>query len=91
MVTKNRFNGTPGRGVLMTNHKKRVPSSPDFTGPLVLDRDYKAGEKVQLLAWRKETRHGHLISLAVNTSKEGFGLDDERPYQGDLEPEETKL
>ena len=91
MAHKNRFNGEPGRGVLMTNRKKRGPTSPDYSGQLVLDRDHKKGDRLELFAWDKKTVYGRLISIIINRVRKGYDVTNERPYQGRLSPDETLL
>ena len=55
----------PGKGVMYQVDEKETPKHPDFTGFLVLEMDYKAGEKVKMAAWMKPTSRGnHLLSLS---------------------------
>ena len=56
----------PGKGVLFQNDKKTLDRQPDYKGVITLDRDCKAGEQVKIAAWKKATRVGELISLAVD-------------------------
>jgi len=60
MATNNNYPDKPGYGTLFyqaPEHKKH-PQGPDFTGHLVLDMDYKAGERVNFGLWQKETKQG---------------------------------
>ena len=55
----------PGKGVMYQVDQKESPKHPDFKGFVVLEMDYKAGEKVKLAAWLKPTSRGNnLISLS---------------------------
>lgn len=57
----------PGTGSLLTNTKKKSEKSPHFTGKLVIKRDYKAGETIQIAAWERPTSNGMLITLSEDT------------------------
>ena len=47
---------------------KKYPQSPDYDGSLTLKMDYKAGEKIKLDVWYKETRNGKpMLSVKENT------------------------
>ena len=50
----------PGYGTLfyVAPENKKHPQGPDFTGHLVLDMDYKAGERINFGLWQKETKQG---------------------------------
>jgi hypothetical protein len=57
----------PGKGVMFweETHKRKSEKGPDYKGFIVLEMDYKAGDKVQLSAWQKETGRGYyLLSLS---------------------------
>ena len=57
----------PGKGVMYweDESKRSSDKSPDYKGFLVLEMDYKAGEKLKLAAWMKPTSRGNnLISLS---------------------------
>ena len=57
----------PGKGVMYWEHEenRKSPSAPDFKGFVVLEMDYKAGEKLKLAAWKKPTSIGvDLLSLS---------------------------
>ena len=58
----------PGSGVLFINDKKN-DRQPDYTGTLVLDREYRPGDTIKLSAWKKPTPRNHLISLVINNYK----------------------
>lgn len=56
----------PGKGVLFFEpHEKRTsPKGPDYKGFVILEMDYKAGDKLKISAWEKKTNYGTLFSLA---------------------------
>jgi hypothetical protein len=54
----------PGTGSLFPNQFKTKDNQPDLTGTLVMSRDYKAGEKVKVAAWKKTSIKGEFISLS---------------------------
>ena len=56
----------PGKGVLFFEpmEKRTSPKGPDYKGFVVLEMDYKAGEKLKIAAWQKPTSRGHnLLAL----------------------------
>jgi hypothetical protein len=57
----------PGKGVMYWEFEenRKSPSAPDFKGFLILEMDYKAGEKLKIGAWKKPTSRGvDLLSLS---------------------------
>ena len=61
----NAHNERPGKGVMYYEITKEYEKGPDFKGFLVLEMDYKAGEKLKLAAWKKPTSRGvDLLSLS---------------------------
>lgn len=59
----------PGRGTLHAEVKKS-PTSPDWRGYLILDQDYKAGDKIKLAAWMKTIGHDtNVVSLGIDNWK----------------------
>lgn len=54
----------PGKGVLFSEQTKKHPQAPDLKGFIVLELDYKAGEKLSLSGWMKSTQFGPLVSLS---------------------------
>ena len=64
-VSTNQHNERPGKGVMYYEETKKHEKGPDYKGFLVLEMDYKAGEKLKLAAWMKDTSRGtKLISLS---------------------------
>ena len=48
----------PGTGNLFKNKVKKQPYHPDFTGVYVLERAYKAGDKIKFAAYENKTKTG---------------------------------
>jgi len=57
----------PGKGVLFSEQQKKHPQGPDLKGFIVLEMDYKAGEKLSISGWMKDTAYGPLVSLSEDT------------------------
>ena len=78
----NPHNERPGKGVMYFEENKEHEKGPDFKGFIVLEMDYKAGEKLKLAAWMKPTSRGtNLISL----SEDNFTKKKRAEYQPDKE------
>lgn len=56
-----------GKGVLFINNKQGNDKRPDWKGHITLAKDYKAGDKVKLSAWTRQSKVGSLISIVENT------------------------
>ena len=56
----------PGKGVMYWEpvEKRKNPKSPDYKGFVVLEMDYKAGEKIKLSAWERKTAYGTLLAMS---------------------------
>jgi len=63
MSTGNAHKEMPGSGVMYWEEEemRKSPKGPDFKGFLVLDMDYKAGEKLKIAAWQKPTSRGYSL------------------------------
>lgn len=59
-MSKDKYPDKLGYGTLfyVAPEDKKSPQGPDFTGHLVLEMDYKAGERVNIGVWQKQTRLG---------------------------------
>ena len=78
----NPHNERPGKGVMYFEENKEHEKGPDFKGFIVLEMDYKAGEKLKLAAWMKPTSRGtNLISL----SEDNFTKKKRAEHQPDKE------
>ena len=77
----NLHNERPGKGVMYWEEEsqRKSATAPDFKGFIVLEMDYKAGEKLKLAAWQKPTSRGYnLLSLSEdNWSKKQRQTDKE--------------
>ena len=63
---QNQHREMPGSGVMYWEDEemRKSPKGPDFKGFLVLEMDYKAGEKLKIAAWEKPTSRGtNLLAL----------------------------
>ena len=60
MASNNNYPDKPGYGTLffVAPEDKKHPQGPDFTGHVVLDMDYKAGERLNFGLWQKQTKMG---------------------------------
>jgi hypothetical protein len=66
MATGNAHKEMPGSGVMYWEEEemRKSPKGPDYKGFVVLEMDYKAGEKLKIAAWQKPTSRGHnLLAL----------------------------
>jgi len=66
MATNNAHKEMPGSGVMYWEEEemRKSPKGPDFKGFIVLECDYKAGEKLKIAAWQKPTSRGfNLLAL----------------------------
>ena len=63
MSTGNAHKEMPGSGVMYWEEEemRKSPKGPDFKGFIVLEMDYKAGEKLKIAAWQKPTSRGHSL------------------------------
>jgi hypothetical protein len=55
-----------GSGSLFKNQFKSKDSHPDYTGKIVVSREYKPGDELKISAWKKETVKGVFLSLNEN-------------------------
>ncbi len=63
----NQFQHKPGSGSLFQNQYKNKDTQPDYTGKILISRDYKAGDEIKLAAWKRESTKGTFFSLSENT------------------------
>ena len=65
-MTNNPHKELPGSGVMYWEEEemRKSPKDPDFKVFIVLEMDYKAGEKLKIAAWQKPTSRGfNLLAL----------------------------
>ena len=68
----NQHQERPGFGVMFYEPpaKRSSPKGPDYKGFILLEMDYKAGEKLYLSCWERQTSSGFtLMSLAESNAK----------------------
>ena len=65
----NKFEHKQGTGSLFKNQFKTKSNQPDFTGKIVVSRDYKAGEEIKFAAWKKESAKGTYLSISENNNE----------------------
>ena len=63
----NQFQHKPGTGSLFKNKYKTKDNHPDYTGKIILSKDYKAGSELKIGAWKKVSLKGTFLSLNENT------------------------
>ena len=63
----NKFIHKQGSGSLFQNQYKNKDTHPDYTGKILISRDYKAGDEIKLSAWKRESTKGTFLSLSENT------------------------
>ena len=83
-IGKTNYPETPGKGVMyFTEAKdKKHEMSPDFQGFILLECDYKAGEKLYLGAWQKPTSRGNtLLSIKEDNWLKRKKLEQDAPVE----------
>jgi len=54
----NQHREMPGPGVAYWEEEKKSEKGPDYKGFIVLEMDYKAGEKMKFAVWQRPTSKG---------------------------------
>ena len=54
----NQHKEMPGSGVAYWEEEKKSEKGPDYKGFIVLEMDYKAGEKLKFAVWQRNTSKG---------------------------------
>ena len=54
----------PGSGVAYWEDEKKSEKGPDYKGFVILEMDYKAGEKMKMAFWQRNTARGTTL-LAI--------------------------
>lgn len=73
----------PGDGALFINDRKGNDRAPSAKGYIVMHRDVKAGEKLDLAAWTKEGSKGRFQSLKVSDMRGSQERREDRPDYSD--------
>jgi hypothetical protein len=68
-ISMNKFHHKQGTGSLFKNQFKSKTNHPDFTGKIVVSKDYKAGDELKFAAWKKESQKGTFLSLSENNNE----------------------
>ena len=64
----NSYEDRAGRGVMYYEEERKSDKHPEYKGYVMLEMDYKAGDKLKLSAWIRKTSKGYnLISLNEDT------------------------
>ena len=74
----------PGMGVCYWEEEsqRKSPKGPDFKGFVVLEMDYKAGEKLKLALWQKPTSRGYnLLAVKEDNWLKKKKLEEGRPTE----------
>ena len=66
-----------GTGSLFPNQFKNKENHPDYTGKIILSKDYKPGDEVKIAAWKKVSVNGVFLSLSENTFDKEENFNDE--------------
>jgi hypothetical protein len=80
----NKYEDKPGYANLFYTapQDKKYPQSPDYDGSMILKMDYKAGEKIKLDVWYKETRTGKpMLSIKENSWLKEKALEKAQPTE----------
>jgi len=84
MASNPNYPDKPGYGTLffVAPEDKKHPQGPDFTGHVVLDMDYKAGERLNFGLWQKQTKMGTtMFSVREDNWLKKKKLEDQQPKE----------
>jgi len=84
MASNPNYPDKPGYGTLffVAPEDKKHPQGPDFTGHVVLDMDYKAGERLNFGLWQKQTKMGTtMFSVREDNWLKKKRLEDQQPKE----------
>ena len=84
MSTGNAHKEMPGSGVMYWEEEemRKSPKGPDYKGFVVLEMDYKAGEKLKLALWQKPTSRGYnLLAVKEDNWLKKKKLEEGRPTE----------
>jgi hypothetical protein len=66
-ITMKKFQHKPGSGSLFPTQNKIKDTYPDFTGKIVVAKNYKVGDEIRIAGWKKESTLGTFLSLSEST------------------------
>jgi hypothetical protein len=82
MSSSNPHREMPGSGVAYWETEKKSDKGPDYKGFLVLEMDYKAGEKLKVAMWLKDTARGDtLLSIKEDNWLKRKKLEQDAPVE----------
>jgi len=73
----NTFVHKAGTGSLFPNQFKNKENHPDYTGKIILSKEYKAGDVLKIAAWKKVSVNRVFLSLSENTFDKEENFNDE--------------
>ena len=85
----NQHQERPGKGVMYWNEDRKTDKHPHYKGFIILEMDYKAGEKLKLACYERMTSRGHnLLSLSEDnySKKKDMEREDEANTPKEVQP-----
>lgn len=86
----NQHQERPGKGVMYFEEGSRLDEKkPKYKGYIILEMDYKAGEKLKIACWERPTSRGYsLLSLAEDnySKKKEFERNEEADIPKEVPP-----
>lgn len=90
----NQHQERPGKGVMYFEEGSRLDEKkPKYKGYIILEMDYKAGEKLKIACWERPTSRGYsLLSLAEDnySKKKEFERNEEADIPKEVKPSYRK-
>lgn len=72
----------PGSGVAFWENVKKSEKGPDYKGFVTLEMDYKAGEKLKMAFWLKNTSNGNtLLAIKEDNYSKRMELQKDQPRE----------
>ena len=75
----------PGSGVAFWETVKKSDKGPDYKGFVTLEMDYKAGEKLKMAFWLKNTSNGNTL-LAIKEDNYSKRMNAEKDQPREVQP-----
>jgi len=81
----NQHREMPGNGVAFFEEEKKSEKGPDFKGFIVLEMDYKAGEKLKFAVWQRPTSKGtSLLSFKEDNWTKRKKMEEKEAYRAEV-------
>ena len=81
----NQHREMPGSGVAFFEEEKKSDKGPDFKGFIVLELDYKAGEKMKFAVWQRPTSKGTtLLSFKEDNWTKRKRMEEKEAYRAEV-------